>query len=146
MKPDDKDDGGGVSVDISNSLIRPGVFRAWIVALALFAFIGAGCEDGKRTETSMFEAAEAAYRQGNYEDALLAYQAFLKRYPSSPLAVTGELRVRNIRREVASMMERPGTPRPVYHGFKRDQSISNSQSVESPQDAPAGFEIKKNLD
>lgn len=111
-------------MDIGDSFIQPRGLRTWIGAIAVLAILLTGCEDAKRTETSMFEAAEADYRQGNYEDALSAYQAFLKRYPSSPLAVTGELRVRNIRREVASMMERPGTPRPVYHGLNHRQSIS----------------------
>lgn len=69
----------------------------------------------------MFEAAELHYRDGNYGEALIGYQDFLRRYPASPLTDTAEMRVRNIRREVSSLMERSGSPRPVYHGSRSDQ-------------------------
>ena len=75
----------------------------------------------------MFEAAEQYYRQGNYEAALNGYQDFLRRYPASPLTDTAEMRVRNIRREVSSLMERPGSPRPIYHGSRPEQSTAEPQ-------------------
>lgn len=77
----------------------------------------------------MFEAAEVNYREGDYSAALEGYQDFLRRYPASPLATTAEMRVRNIRREVSSLMERTGSPRPTYHGSRRSQSKAESSEI-----------------
>ena len=85
-----------------------------------------GCEDPRDAETTAFEAAEIEYRQGNYGEALDGYQAFLNRYPQSPLAPTVEMRIRSIHREVSSVMNDSHAIRPSYHGSKRDQSRSES--------------------
>lgn len=82
------------------------------------------CAEPEATETELFEAAEVHYRGGNYGEALSGYDAFLKRYPASPLAPTVEMRLRNIHREVTSVMERQGSPSPVYHGSRGDQSAA----------------------
>ncbi|TXD33061.1 hypothetical protein FRC96_16220 [Lujinxingia vulgaris] len=82
------------------------------------------CSEPEATETELFEAAEVHYRGGNYGEALSGYEAFLKRYPASPLAPTVEMRLRNIHREVSSVMERQGSPSPVYHGSRGDQSAA----------------------
>jgi len=68
----------------------------------------------EETETDLFEEAEVHYRAGEYEEALLGYQSFLKLYPESPLADVAETRVRDIHREVSSVMDRSGAPRPVF--------------------------------
>lgn len=90
----------------------------------------------------MFEKAELQYRLGNYDDAVSGYQAFLRQYPTSPLTRTVEMRIRTIHREVASVLDRPGMPRPVYHGssLKESGSISveaPSEEVEEEEYAPA---------
>ena len=96
----------------------------------LFFAFALGCQDPEITETTHFEAAEHHYRQGDFEAALTGYEDFLRRYPGSPLAETAEMRLRNIRREVSSVMERPGSPRPIYHGSRPDQSTA--PTVELP--------------
>ncbi len=95
----------------------------WLVMLLVFC----GCQSSRPTETALFEEAEIAYRAGNYDGALNGYQAFLRTYPMSPLAKTAEMRLRNIRREVSSVMGRQGMPRPVYHGSKRAGSEGEAQ-------------------
>ena len=92
-----------------------------MLALAAFA-----CDGSRAAETTHFEAAEVEYREGNYDDALSGYQAFLERYPQSPLAPTVEMRLRSINREVSSVMERTGSPRPSYHGSDTEQSPPES--------------------
>ena len=108
----------------------------WAAILTLiFATLGAsGCEDGIEAETSAFEAAEIDYRQGNYADAMEGYQAFLERYPQSPLAPSAEMRLRSIHREVSSVMERTGSPRPSYHGLDGEQSTTVEPSTIEPLD------------
>lgn len=98
--------------------------------------LAAGCEDQEATETAMFESAEVQLRQGNYEDAIEGYQAFLEQYPNSPLASTAEMRLRNIHREVSSVMERTGSPRPTYHGPDGEQNLSDVDETEAPADPP----------
>jgi len=88
-----------------------------------------GCEDAHTTKTTMFESAEVEFRQGNYADAMEGYQAFLEQYPTSPLANTAEMRLRNIHREVSSVMERSGSPRPSYHGFDGEQSALEAPEI-----------------
>ncbi|RAL25264.1 hypothetical protein DL240_03365 [Lujinxingia litoralis] len=95
------------------------------------------CKDPEATETELFEAAEVHYRDGNYGEALSGYQGFLKRYPTSPLAPTVEMRLRNIHREVGSVMERQGSPSPVYHGSRGDQSSAGPVLDVSAPPTPA---------
>ncbi len=109
-----------------------------LTSLAVTLSFGLACEGTQKTETSMFESAEVDYRLGNYDNALSGYQAFLRRYPSSPLAPTAQMRVRSIHREVSSMMERPGTPRPVYHGFRgEDREEPSTEHLEVGVDFPS---------
>ncbi len=93
-----------------------------------------GCESSRPTETALFEEAEVHYRLGNYDGALSGYQAFLRTYPLSPLAETAEMRLRNIKREVSSVMGRQGMPRPLYHGYGRSGSTT---TIGLPSDADA---------
>jgi outer membrane protein assembly factor BamD (BamD/ComL family) len=92
------------------------------MVMLLVMTLALGCEDPREAETTAFEAAEVEYRQGNYGDALDGYQAFLKRYPQSPLAPTVEMRIRSIHREVSSVMNDRHAIRPSYHGSEREQS------------------------
>lgn len=73
-------------------------------------------------ETESFEAAEAAYRQGDYQDAIDGYQAFLKNYPASPLARVARQRLHAINRELRAVLKRTDMPRPHY----RDQSANTT--------------------
>ena len=61
------------------------------------------------------------------------YQAFLTRYPQSPLVSTAEMRLRSINREVSSVMETTGSPRPSYHGSDSEQSTApaGDETIES---------------
>lgn len=95
-----------------------------------------GCQSSRPTETALFEQAEVHYRLGNYDAALSGYQAFLRTYPLSPLASTAEMRLRNIRREVSSVMGRQGMPRPVYHGSRHSGSTTTSSRELPPEDSP----------
>lgn len=100
-----------------------------VVMLVSTAPFLTGCESSRPTETALFEEAEVHYRLGNYDGALSGYQAFLRTYPLSPLAETAEMRLRNIKREVSSVMGRQGMPRPVYHGSARAGSATTSSST-----------------
>lgn len=140
------DDNSGDELEVVMCYSLQKLNMRWFSALLLALLIClAGCDDAQETETSMFEAAEIHYRQGNYTEALSGYHEFLQRFPASPLTNTAELRMRNIHREVSSMMERPGSPRPVYHGFDGDQSTSPQEgeadhihNVDNDGDLPAG--------
>ncbi len=101
-----------------------------MLVLVFLTFGVLGCEDRIEAETRAFEAAEVEYRQGNYADAMEGYQAFLERYPQSPLAPSAQMRLRSIHREVSSVMEKTGSPRPSYHGLDTEQS--------TPPQAPLG--------
>lgn len=80
----------------------------------------------------MFEAAEVHLRDGNYDEALTGYRAFLEQYPDSPLAPTAEMRIRGIHREVSSVMDRGDSSRPVYHGSQSEQSSPEPDSGTQP--------------
>lgn len=92
------------------------------MAVLFVALLGVGCDDPQVAETTAFESAEIDYRDGNYADAMSGYQAFLARYPQSPLAPTVEMRLRSITHEVSSVMDTSGSPRPSYHGSDSQQS------------------------
>lgn len=124
---------------------KPGArIWAWLAILLIVTSILAGCEDRRDTETSAFEAAEVHYRHGNYGEALDGYQAFIKRYPQSPLASTVEMRIRSIHREVESVMTDRHALRPSYHGSQRVQSDSTPDqagpSAGRPEAMPEGSE------
>ncbi len=108
-----------------------------VLCIVLTSFC-VGCDDSREAETALFEAAEDDYRAGNYTEAQLGYQKFLERYPQSPLASTVETRVRNISREVSSVMETTDSPRPSYHGFDGEQSSSlpATDTIEEPEKFP----------
>ncbi len=108
-----------------DSLVLRGLASGLVL---LFLVVSVGCEDRQPTETAMFESAEVDFRHGNYEDAMEGYQAFLEQYPTSPLAPTVEMRLRNIHREVSSVMEDTGTPTPTYHGSDRQQREAGPDS------------------
>jgi len=88
------------------------------------------CDGPRKAETAAFEEAEVKYRAGDYDEALEGYQSFLRLYPESPLAEVAEMRIRNIRREVKSMLGRSEMLRPVYHKPDVDQAPSTGEDVE----------------
>lgn len=95
--------------------------------------IGTACEDPRQTQTEAFEAAEAHYRNGEYDAALDGYQAFLEAYPESPLAETAELRIRGIHREVRSVLMRKDMPRPRYVGSADNKKTREKQKAGASQ-------------
>lgn len=117
-----------------------GCHRGWTVwfwAVLLLVAVTLGCEDSRAAETELFEAAEVDYQNGNYSDALSGYQEFLNRYPQSPLAPIVETRLRNIHREVSSVMGSSDSPRPSYHGLNAEQSPQPpSDAAQLPNSAP----------
>lgn len=88
---------------------------AGVLILVFTLFSAVACDGPRTTETQAFETAEAHYKGGDYEVALAGYESFLKLYPTSPLAGVARTRIRNIRREVDSMLGRSEGLRPVYH-------------------------------
>lgn len=96
--------------------------RIFLVALLIGASTWA-CQPSAMTETESFEHAEVAYREGHYRAAIDGYEAFLERYPRSPLAKIARLRIRCINREVRSMLGRTGMPRPLYRGEPQDATL-----------------------
>lgn len=106
------------------------------------------CEDMVQTETAMFESAELHYRLGNYDEAITGYQAFLRQYPTSPLTKTVDMRMRTIHREVASILDRPGMPRPVYHGsgLKESQGGGKAASTGDETDEPKELDEPEKLE
>lgn len=97
---------------------------------------GTACEDPQRTQTQAFEYAEAHYRNGDYDAALDGYQAFLKAYPTSPLAETAELRIRCIHHEVRAVLMRKDTPRPRYVGNSHKNGDLKSHTLDKPATTP----------
>jgi outer membrane protein assembly factor BamD (BamD/ComL family) len=85
-----------------------------LVGAVLVGAVLSGCEPSERPRTSLFQQAEQHFKRGEYDDALDDYQAFLERFPRSPLAETARLRVRSINREVQSLMETQNMPEPHY--------------------------------
>ncbi len=85
-----------------------------LVGAVLAGAVLSGCEHSERPRTSLFQQAEQHFERGEYDDALDDYQAFLERFPRSPLAETARLRVRSINREVQSLMETQNMPEPRY--------------------------------
>jgi len=85
-----------------------------LVGAVLAGTVLSGCEHSERPRTSLFQQAEQHFERGEYDDALDDYQAFLERFPRSPLAETARLRVRSINREVQSLMETQNMPEPQY--------------------------------
>ncbi len=90
--------------------------RVWFAGALLVGALASGCEHSERPRTSLFDEGEQHYERGEYDAALDDYQAFLQRFPRSPLAETARLRVRSINREVQSVMGASETPDPRYLG------------------------------
>lgn len=117
-----------------------------LVGAVLAGAMLSGCEHSKRPRTSLFGEAEQHFERGEYDDALDDYQAFLERFPRSPLAETARLRVRSINREVQSLMETQDMPEPRYiaddpTNHPADDSVNSqpsSDAVSKPETRQAG--------
>ena len=109
----------------------------WLCACLLMAACAWGCQPSSSTETSTFEQAEIAYREGSYRRALDSYERFLERYPRSPLAATARMRIRCINREVQAMLGRTGTPRPLYLGEGEDATAPPLEPPDQVEPPPA---------
>ena len=79
------------------------------VSLALL-----GCQGEKVRPITYFEAAEDAYRAGQYEVAHQNYTAFLKLNPDPQLARLSERRILAIEREIECVLGQKSGPRPAY--------------------------------
>ncbi len=73
-----------------------------------------GCQGEKVRAVSYFEAAEDAYRAGQYEVAHQNYSAFLKLNPDPQLARLSERRILAIEREIECVLGQKSGPRPAY--------------------------------
>ena len=89
-----------------------------LVGALLLGGVPTGCQRSEVQRTSLFETAERHFERGEYDAALDDYQAFLERYPRSPLSDTARLRVRSINREIQSMMNRKSGPEARYVGTR----------------------------
>lgn len=91
----------------------------WILIFSFFI----SCQSSKpKHNFEDFNKAETFYRQGIYESALDYYELFISANPESPLTEIAKLRIRTIRREVASMLENPKLRTAKYHGRKRAET------------------------
>lgn len=112
-----------------------------LVGAVLVGAVLSGCEHSERPRTSLFQQAEQHFERGEYDDALDDYQAFLQRFPRSPLAETARLRVRSINREVQSLMETQNMPEPRYiaddpTNHPADNSVNSQPSSEGTSKPP----------
>ncbi len=73
-----------------------------------------GCQGEKVHALSYFDAAEDAYRAGQYEIAHQNYSAFLKLNPDPQLARLSERRILAIEREIECVLGQKSGPRPAY--------------------------------
>ncbi len=80
--------------------------------MVLVGFVG--CQEPSSPPTDLFQRAEEFLQRGDYDGASEDYEAFLERYPNSPLAPIAEQRLRNIDRELEAIMGRRSTPAPIY--------------------------------
>lgn len=84
------------------------------LAIVVTALGPVGCQEPAPPQTDLFELAEEHLQRGDYDGATRNYEAFLERYPHSPLAPIAEQRLRNIDRELEAVMGRRSTPAPIY--------------------------------
>ena len=89
--------------------------KKWIgiVWLGVLLFT-AGCQAEKVKAITYFDAAETAYRSGQYEVAHQNYTFFLKQNPDPQLARLAERRIHAIERESECVLGRKSGPRPAY--------------------------------
>ena len=107
-----------------------------LVGALLLGGLPSGCQRSEVQRTSLFETAERHFERGEYDAALDDYQAFVDRYPRSPLAETARLRIRSINREVQSMMNRKSGPEARYVGTEGDDD-PEAPAPEPASDEPA---------
>ena len=113
------------------------------LVLLLFAIsvVSTGCEHSKKRRNSLFKEAERHFERGEYEAALDDYQAFLHRYPRSPLAETVKMRKKTVNHEVQSILSRDDMPEPRYVGEQNVEAeplgVEKTSGVDQP-DAGSG--------
>lgn len=100
--------------------------------LSAVLLLFSGCPEGPKEETRIFQEAEACYSDGDYDNAVQRYEAFLSAYPRSPLARTAELRLRTIEREIDSVMGSRGGNRPVYKRPDVPSTLDKTQKADPP--------------
>ena len=88
-------------------------FAIWTCLFILFWML-LGCQGEKVRAVSYFDAAEEAYRAGQYEIAHQNYSAFLKLNPDPQLARLSERRILAIEREIECVLGQKSGPRPAY--------------------------------
>lgn len=94
------------------------ISKSWIVlagsmVLAVMSLLAA-CQDVSSPNTELFDQAEEQLQRGDYDEAIRNYEAFIERYPNSPLLPIARQRLANIERELEAVMGRRANPAPIY--------------------------------
>ena len=84
----------------------------WIYAALILTITG--CQSESVRPAEYFEAAETAYRAGQYEMAHQQYTIFLKQNPDPQLRRLAERRILAIEREIECVLGQKSGPRPAY--------------------------------
>ncbi len=91
------------------------MMRVFLFVLSFFFMtILTSCQQQSVRPASFFEAAENAYRSGQYEIAHQNYSAFLKTNPDPQLSRLAERRILAIEREIECVLGQKTGPRPAY--------------------------------
>lgn len=104
-----------------------------LVGAVVLGALPSACQRSETRRTSLFETAEAHFERGEYEAALHDYQAFIDRYPRSPLAETARLRKRSINREIKAMLSGEDLPAARYLGA---EGTDDESTDPPPTDRP----------
>ena len=73
-----------------------------------------GCQSQSQPARIYFDAAEEAYRTGQYEVAHQKYSLFLRQNPDPQLTRLAERRILSIEREIECVFGQKSGPRPSY--------------------------------
>lgn len=96
-----------------------------------------GCSDRPEPRSTLFDRAEKHYRLGDYDAALREYQAFLERFPNSPLSPTARRRLRALRFEVETVLSADHSYLPSYTGGEESaQQIGSTVNRENTDPLP----------
>lgn len=102
----------------------------WCLITLISAFCLAGCQSQSVRPAEYFEAAETAYRAGQYEIAHQHYTIFLKQNPDPQLRRLAERRILAIEREIECVLGQKSGPRPAYVNH---DSHDTSQPAQHPR-------------
>jgi len=102
----------GFEKTLKASRIKTLLGRFLVMAVAVVG--SSSCHEPTTPPTELFQRAEELLQLGDYDGASSNYEAFLERFPNSPLAPIAEQRLRNIDRELEAVMGRRSTPAPIY--------------------------------